>query len=102
MSVGYKIYAAIVLSRLKEAGAEDKMWKTQFGFRSKSGTSEAFIAARRVLEMCLSCKEQQCIYLSLDGAKKELSTAYRLTAYSRLYIVFVFRVTSYKLFKTFI
>ena len=32
ISVGYKVFATVLLERLRAAGAEERLWKTQFGF----------------------------------------------------------------------
>ena len=37
--VGYNLFANILLSRLREAGAEERLWPTQFGFRRGRGTT---------------------------------------------------------------
>eukprot|EP00959_Pyramimonas_sp_CCMP1952_P306210 6408546-Pyramimonas_sp.AAC.1 len=55
--------------RLKDAGAKDKIWPTQFGFRSKRGTSDAIFVARRVLEDAWATKEGAVHLLALDWAK---------------------------------
>ena len=38
LCVIYKLFSSMLLHRLKKAGVEDKIWETQFGFRSKRGT----------------------------------------------------------------
>ena len=38
------------LRRLKDAGAEDRIWPTQFGFRSGCGCADALFIARRKVE----------------------------------------------------
>ena len=43
----YKIYASIIQQRLS-ATVEEKVWKTQYGFRAKHSTTEALFVARRV------------------------------------------------------
>ena len=44
LSIGYKIFAFILLRRLKSVGAENRIWPTQFGFKSRSGTTDALYA----------------------------------------------------------
>ena len=41
LSAGYKIFAAVLLNRLRDGGAEDRIWPTQFGFRRRHGTEHA-------------------------------------------------------------
>ena len=69
LQIGYKLFAQILLSRLQEAGAEDHLWKTQFGFRRHYGTSDALFLARRALENAWATKDGQVIMLALDWAK---------------------------------
>ena len=38
LCIGYKIIVSILLRRLKQRRAENKVWITQFGFKSHSGT----------------------------------------------------------------
>ena len=63
----YKIYAAIIKNRL-EAGVEDLLHTTQFGFRKRRGTSDAIHCIRRVQEF----EEQdygKCLLVLLDWEK---------------------------------
>ena len=69
LCVSYKIFASILLSRLKNAGAEEIIFPTQFGFRAKYGTREALFAARRMLEQVLEDKSSSAIFLALDWAQ---------------------------------
>ena len=69
LQVGYKIYAAVLLQRLKSAGAERRVWKTQFGFKSNRGTSDALFVARRLLDDAWASRDGQLIFLALDWAK---------------------------------
>ena len=69
LSIGYKILASILLKRLKDAGAEDLIWHTQYGFRSKVGTADALFAVRRILDMVWSGKDNQLIFAALDWSK---------------------------------
>ena len=50
LAIGYKILAAILLNRLKLAGAETRILQTQYGFKSKCGSADALFVARRLLE----------------------------------------------------
>ena len=58
-----------MLSRLKEAGAEARIWPTQFGFKSKSGTSDALFILRRLLDQVWEASDSSMIMLALDWAK---------------------------------
>ena len=68
-AVGYKIFASILLSRLKMAGADSKIWRTQFGFRKGYGTADALFAVRRLLEDAWASKEGKMNFIALDWAK---------------------------------
>ena len=69
VQVGYKLFSSMILRRLKAAGVENKLWKSQFGFRSGHGTSDAIFVARRMMERCHNSKDQSMILLALDWAK---------------------------------
>ena len=59
----------MILARLKHAGVEDKLWSTQFGFRSNHGTKDAIFIARRMMEQCYNSKNKAVVFLALDWAK---------------------------------
>ena len=69
LCIGYKLLATILLSRLKAAGAEARIWSTQFGFKSKSGTAEALFILRRLLEQAWETDDGAISLLALDWAK---------------------------------
>eukprot|EP00973_Karenia_brevis_P080993 11234647-Karenia_brevis.AAC.1 len=46
LQIGYKIFSALILNRLKANGIDDKLWSTQFGFRPKKGSSNHAISVR--------------------------------------------------------
>ena len=48
LSIGYKVFAAVLHGRLVGAGAEVRIWTTQFGFHSKAG---ALFAAIRLADL---------------------------------------------------
>jgi len=65
----YKTFASILLKRLKLGGAEEQIWKTQFGFKSRCGTREALFVTRQVIEDIFESKNGHGIFLALDWAK---------------------------------
>ena len=73
LPVAYKLFGASILNRLKSAGAEKKLWRTQFGFRSKHGTQAGIFIIRRFLEQCHNSKDNAMILLALDWAKAFVS-----------------------------
>ena len=60
---------ASILSVRLNAGAENRIWNTQFGFESKSETIDALFMARRLIQNTVSGKDRTCILLALDWAK---------------------------------
>ena len=69
LPIGYKLFASILLSRLKDAGAESRIWETQYGFCSGRSTFDAVFLARRLLEQNAATKDTKLILLALDWAK---------------------------------
>ena len=92
LAVGYKIFAAILLRRLKDAGAEDRIWPTQFGFRSGCGCADALFIARRKVENAWARKNGNLLLLALDWAKAfdSISPAGLVNAMSRFVIPYHF------------
>ena len=52
LAIGYKVFAALLLHRLRLAGAEQRIISTQYGFRKGVGTRDAIFVLRRLLEKC--------------------------------------------------
>ena len=69
LPIGYKLFASILLRRTVDAGAENRIWHTQFGFCSGRGTADAFFVARRLVESALSEKDGKVILLALNWSK---------------------------------
>ena len=69
LQVGYKICAAMVLHRLKTAGAKNRLWPSQFGFRSGLGTTDALCMIRRIIDRALESKNESLLILALDLSK---------------------------------
>jgi hypothetical protein len=69
VSVLYKLYASILLHRLKAAGAERRLWDRQFGFRSKRSTEDALFIVRRRMEQAIAAKGGRSLVLALDWRK---------------------------------
>ena len=49
-SIGYKLFAWMLKERLVQAGVDQALWKSQFGFRPGCGTDDAIFIARRHAE----------------------------------------------------
>jgi hypothetical protein len=69
LAVAYKVFASILLRRLKAGGAEARVRSTQFGFRSKTGTADALFVARRLLDRAWAEMDGSLLMLLLDWAK---------------------------------
>ena len=69
LNAAYKIFAMILLRRLLEAGADDRMWTAQYGFRPKRGTEDALHCARRAVEFAWAHKNGAVHLLALDWRK---------------------------------
>ena len=69
LAIGYKLLASVLLARLKLAGAEDRIWNTQFGFKSQSGTLDALFLTRRLIDEAWMGKDSQIVFAALDWSK---------------------------------
>ena len=69
LTIGYKIFALLLLHRLQDGQFETRIWSTQFGFRSNFGTSDALFAARRIIDHFWATSTGSCTLLALDWAK---------------------------------
>ena len=69
LDVGYKIMAAIILQRLQTGGAEERIRESQYRFRPKRSSSDAFFLARRIIDDTLSIKDQKLFMIALDWEK---------------------------------
>ena len=64
-----KMFSMILLQRLRKAGAQERIWPTQFGFKQKYGTNDALFVARRVIEEIWGMRDGRGTFLALDWAK---------------------------------
>ena len=69
LSVGYKVLAAIILQRLQNCGAEDRLCDAQFGFRPGRNTNQPLFIARRMIDEALKGKDGSLFMLVLDWSK---------------------------------
>ena len=69
LAIGYKLFATILLRRLKATGADARIWPTQFGFRTGRSCADALFVARRLLERTRAAKDGSLVFLALDWAK---------------------------------
>ena len=69
LNLGYKVFAALVLNRLKDGNVDEYIWPTQFGFKTGCGTAEALFLARRVIDRAWMVNSGETVMLALDWAK---------------------------------
>ena len=69
LAMGYKILAAVLLARLKQAGAEQRIWRTQFGFKSGCGTMDALFLTRRLIDDVWATQDSNILFAALDWSK---------------------------------
>ena len=67
--VVYKLFAALLLARLRAAGAEKRLTRTQFGFRRGCGTNDAVFFVRRRIDLALAQRCGQAGLVALDWKK---------------------------------
>ena len=71
LSTIYKLYAAIVRTRLTK-GLDDRIWKTEYGFRAKKSTVQRIFAVKRLQDFA-EATGMPLIMVFLDWEKR-LST----------------------------
>ena len=69
LQAAYKLFAMILLQRLLSAGADSRIWPSQFGFRPQRGTEDALHCARRAVELAWSQRGGAIHMLALDWRK---------------------------------
>jgi len=69
LNIGYKTFAALMLARLVEAGAEERLSSAQFGFRSKCFTVDAVFVLLRRLDTAIAQRNGKLVVLALDWQK---------------------------------
>ena len=65
-SVAYRIYASLLKQRLLDAGLDDRLWKSQYGFRRGRSTEDAIYIARRHIELACARRQGKVSLLALD------------------------------------
>ena len=69
LSILYKVYASILLNRLKVAGAEQRLWSRQFGFRFKRSSEDALFVVRRRIEQARASRTVTPSYWPWTGRR---------------------------------
>ena len=67
--IGYKIMVRVLLSRLITAGAESRVRKTQYGFKSGCCTYDKLTITRRTMDAAWTTKDGSLLMLDLDWSK---------------------------------
>ena len=68
-AVAYRIYAGLIKQRLLDAGIDQRLWPSQFGFRKGRSTIDALYVARRHIELACAKRGGQISLLALDWAR---------------------------------
>ena len=66
---GYKLFALILLNRLRSCDIDSKIWHSQFGFKRGANVSDAIFVARRFIDKAFAEKNGRLVLLALDWAK---------------------------------
>ena len=69
LSIAYKLFASLLKQRLLDASVEDRLWKSQFGFRKGHCTEDAIFVALRKIEQACARRQGQIHLLALDWKK---------------------------------
>ena len=69
LNCAYKVFSVMLLNRLLDAKVDEKVCRSQFGFRPKMGTNDALHCARRAIEAAWSHRSGQLHVLALDWRK---------------------------------
>ena len=65
LSSSYKLFALILLNRLRKANVDDQIWPTQFGFRNGARVTDALFMARRFIDKAHAVKNSKLVLLAL-------------------------------------
>ena len=66
LNIGYKVFAALLHSRLVSGGAEERLTQSQYGFRSGYSTQDAIFVLRRKIEAARAQRNGRLSALALD------------------------------------
>ena len=66
LNSSYKLFASILLNRLRRAQVGDSLSSTQFGFRQGTSMNNALFMARRFIGKALAKKDWKLVALALD------------------------------------
>ena len=69
LNSAYKLFAMLLLQRLLAAGADDRLWASQYGFRRARSTEHALHCARRAIDLASSLRDGTVHLPALDRQK---------------------------------
>ncbi|CAE8637226.1 unnamed protein product [Polarella glacialis] len=69
LTVGYKVLAPLLLNRLRHGGCEQRLRRSQFGFRPDRRASDAIFIAQRLIDTALAERDGKLSMIWLDWAK---------------------------------
>ena len=68
LNTGYKLFAIMLLNKLKRAGVESLVCGSQFWFRSGVSSSDALFLAHRFIDKATAQRDGKLVMLALDWA----------------------------------
>ena len=69
LAVAYKLFTMVLLQGRLAAGADSRLWASQFAFRRGRGTEDALYCVRRAVELAWSQRGGKMYLLALDWRK---------------------------------
>ena len=57
LTIGYKVLAALMLQRLQAGGADERIQRSQYGFRKGRSTGDALFVARRMIDAAIDDRD---------------------------------------------
>jgi len=69
LNAAYKVFAMVLFRRLMAAGANSRIWSSQYGFRPNSSTEDALHCVRRAVERAWGERGGRLHLLALDWRK---------------------------------
>ena len=69
LSAGYKLFALVLLNRLRACNVDKYLWPSQFGFKRNARVTDALFMARRHIDHAYAKRDGKLCLLALDWAK---------------------------------
>ena len=69
LSASYKLFALVLLNRLRDANVDEHIWPTQFGFKHGARVTDTLFMARGFIHKAHAMKNSKLVLLALGWAK---------------------------------